>query len=104
MGKGTSISVHHVTRVEGHGNIVVDLKDGTLQRCELQIVESPRFFEALLKDRPHEEAPRITCRICGICSVGHATASIQAVEAALGVSPGPKTRALRRLNMCGEWL
>jgi coenzyme F420-reducing hydrogenase alpha subunit len=104
MGKGTSISVHHVTRVEGHGNIVVDLRDGTLQRCELQIVESPRFFEALLKDRPHDEAPRITCRICGICSVGHATASIQAVEAALGIAPGPKTRTLRRLNMCGEWL
>ncbi len=104
MGKGTSISVHHVTRVEGHGNIVVDLRDGTLQRCELQIVESPRFFEALLKDRPHDEAPRITCRICGICSVGHATASIQAVEAALGIVPGPKTRTLRRLNMCGEWL
>lgn len=104
MGKGTSISIHHVTRVEGHGNIVVDLKDGTLQRCELQIVESPRFFEALLKDRPHDEAPRITCRICGICSVGHATASIQAVEAALGITPGPKTQTLRRLNMCGEWL
>jgi len=104
MGKSTSISVHHVTRVEGHGNIVVDLKDGALTRCELQIVESPRFFEALLKDRPHDEAPRITCRICGICSVGHATAAIHAVEAALGIAPGPKTRALRRLNMCGEWL
>jgi len=104
MGKGTSISVHHVTRVEGHGNIVVDLEDGTLTRCDLEIVESPRFFEALLKDRPHDEAPRITCRICGICSVGHATASIQAVEAALGIVPGPRTRLLRRLNMCGEWL
>ncbi len=104
MGKTSSIAVHHVTRVEGHGNIVIDLRDGRLERCDLEIVESPRFFEVLLKDRPYQEAPRITCRICGICSVGHATASIQAVEAALGVKPGPRTRTLRRLNMCGEWL
>ena len=104
MGKTSSLAVHHVTRVEGHGNIVLDLQDGRLARCDLEIVESPRFFEVLLKDRPYEEAPRITCRICGICSVGHATASVQALESALGVTPGPGTRALRRLNMCGEWL
>ena len=104
MGKSSSIAVHHVTRVEGHGNIVIDLQDGRLTRCDLEIVESPRFFEVLLKDRPYQEAPRITCRICGICSVGHATASVQAVEAALGVKPGPRTGVLRRLNMCGEWL
>ncbi len=103
MGKSASINVHHVTRVEGHGNIVVDLVDGELTRCDLEIVEAPRFFEALLRGRPAEEAPRITCRICGICSVGHATASIQAVEDALGIRPGPRTRKLRRLNMCGEW-
>ena len=103
MGKSASITVHHVTRVEGHGNIVVDLVDGRIERCELQIVEAPRFFEVLLRGRPAEEAPRITCRICGICSVGHATASIQAVEDALGIRPGPRTRKLRRLNMCGEW-
>jgi len=104
MGKTSSIAVHHVTRVEGHGNIVIDLQDGRLTRCDLEIVESPRFFEVLLKDRPYQEAPRITCRICGICSVGHATASVQAVESALGVKPGPRTHILRRLNMCGEWL
>jgi coenzyme F420-reducing hydrogenase alpha subunit len=70
----------------------------------LEIVEAPRFFECLLKDRPYEEAPRITCRICGICSVGHATASVLAIESAMGVKPGPKTKTLRRLNMAGEWL
>jgi len=104
MGKTASIAVHHVTRVEGHGNIVLELRDGRVTRCDLEIVEAPRFFECLLKDRPYEEAPRITCRICGICSVGHATASVQAIESALGVTPGPKTRTLRRLNMAGEWL
>ena len=104
MGASAAVSVRHLTRVEGHGNIVVDVHDGVLTRCDLEIVEAPRFFEVLLKGRPADEAARISCRICGICSVGHATASTHAVEAALGITPGPKLRLLRRLNMAGEWL
>ena len=104
MGASAAVSVRHLTRVEGHGNIVVDVQDGVLKRCDLEIVEAPRFFEVLLKGRPADEAARIACRICGICSVGHATASTHAVEAALGITPGPKLRLLRRLNMAGEWL
>ncbi len=104
MGASAAVSVRHLTRVEGHGNIVVDVQDGVVTRCDLEIVEAPRFFEVLLKDRPADEAARIACRICGICSVGHATAAVHAVEAALGITPGPKLRLLRRLNMAGEWL
>ncbi len=104
MGASAAVVVRHLTRVEGHGNIVVDVQDGVVKRCDLEIVEAPRFFEVLLKDRPAEEAPRIACRICGICSVGHATAAVHAVEAALGITPGPRVRLLRRLNMAGEWL
>ncbi|HTT67531.1 MAG TPA: nickel-dependent hydrogenase large subunit [Gemmatimonadales bacterium] len=104
MGANRAVVVRHVTRIEGHGNIVVDLEGDTIRRCDLEIVEAPRFFEALLRGRPYDEAPRIACRICGICSVGHATASVHAVEAALGITPGPKLRVVRRLNMAGEWL
>ena len=104
MGARASVTVRHLTRIEGHGNLVVEIEDGAVRRCDLEVVESPRFFEVLLKDRPWDEAPRIACRICGICSVAHATASVQAVEAALGVVPGPRLRALRRLNLAGEWL
>ena len=104
MGASAAVAVRHLTRVEGHGNIVVDVQDGVITRCDLEIVEAPRFFEVLLKDRPADEAARIACRICGICSVGHATAAVHAVEAALGITPGPKLRLLRRLNMAGEWL
>jgi sulfhydrogenase subunit alpha len=104
VGESASVVVRHLTRVEGHGNIVVDIAGGAVLRCDLEIVESPRFFEVLLKDRVYDEAPRIACRICGICSVGHATASVHAVEAALGMTVGPKLQLLRRLNMAGEWL
>ena len=104
-----NINVHHLTRVEGHGNIVVDVKNGELKKAELEIVESPRFFESLLRGRPWEEAPYITARICGICAVGHAQASINALEDALGVVPSEQTIKLRKLlfnaeTMQSHWL
>jgi sulfhydrogenase subunit alpha len=99
-----NIDVHHVTRVEGHGNIVVDAQNGELKKCEWQIVEAPRFFEAMLRGRPYYEASHITSRICGICSVGHATASLRATENALGVEVSEQTQLLRKLLFHGEMI
>lgn len=98
------IDVHHVTRVEGHGNIVVNAKNGVLEECRLDIVETPRFFEAMLRGRPYTEASHITSRICGICAVGHATASLRASENALGVELSEQTWLLRKLIFFGEML
>jgi coenzyme F420-reducing hydrogenase alpha subunit len=100
----TTINVHHVTRVEGHGNIVVNARNGALEECRLDIVETPRFFEAMLRGRPYTEASHITSRICGICAVGHATTSLRATENALGVQPSVQTQLLRKLNFDGEML
>ena len=99
-----NVNVHHLTRVEGHGNIVVDVKNGELVKCEWQIVEAPRFFEAMLRGRPYYEASHITSRICGICSVGHATASLRATENALGVEISEQTELLRKLLFHGEMI
>jgi sulfhydrogenase subunit alpha len=102
--KNLNIDIHHLTRVEGHGNIIVDVKNGALKQCDLEITETPRFFEAMLRGRPYQQASHITSRICGICAVGHATASLRATEAALGVEPSRQTTLLRRLNFLGEIL
>ena len=102
--RNINVDVHHITRVEGHGNIVVDVENGEIQKCELQIVETPRFFEAMLRGRPYAEASHITSRICGICAVGHATASLRATESALGIEPSEQTVLLRKLNFHGEIL
>ncbi|MEW6364102.1 MAG: Ni/Fe hydrogenase subunit alpha [Acidobacteriota bacterium] len=99
-----NIEVHHVTRVEGHGNVVVNARNGVLEECRLDIVETPRFFEAMLLGRPYTEASHITSRICGICAVGHATTSLRATENALGITPSEQTRLLRQLNFHGEML
>lgn len=95
--KNANIKVHHLTRVEGHGNIVVDVREGKIETCEWRVPEAPRFFEAMVRGRHYTEVARITSRICGICSVGHSLASVKATEAALGIKISPQTEKLRRI-------
>ncbi len=97
MSRNLSVNVEFLTRVEGHGHIVVDVAEGVLKTCQLQIVEAPRFFEAMLQGRSIFEAQHITSRICGICACGHSLASIQAAEAAIGFTPSEQTLKLRKL-------
>ena len=102
--RNININIEYLTRVEGHGNIVVDVKNGELKTCQLQIVEAPRFFEAMLLGRSIFEAQHISSRICGICSGAHSLASIQAAEDALEISPSFQTLKLRELLLHLEFL
>jgi len=102
MSKNVNINVQHVTRVEGHGNIVLDVKKGEIKKLEWQISEAPRFFEAMLRGRRYDELRSITSRICGICSIGHSLASLKATEDALDVKISEQTNVLRRLAINGE--
>jgi coenzyme F420-reducing hydrogenase alpha subunit len=100
--KYINVHVDHVTRVEGHGNIVVNVKEGKIEECRWEVVEAPRFFEAFVRGRSYLEVAHITSRICGICSVGHTLASLKATEAAMGVQISEQTRLLRRILIQGE--
>ena len=100
--QNASMKVHHVTRVEGHGSIVVDIKNGKIEKCEWQVPEAPRFFEAMVRGRHYSEVARITSRICGICAVGHTLASVKATEDALGMELSEQTVKLRRILKHGE--
>ena len=99
-----NIDVHHLTRVEGHGNIVVDISNGNIEKVEWQVPEAPRFFEAMVVGREYTELATITSRICGICSIGHTFASLKATETALGIEISETTRVLRELLLHGETL
>jgi sulfhydrogenase subunit alpha len=96
------VEVRHVTRVEGHGNIYVNVKKGIVEKCEWSIPEAPRFFEAMAVGRSWSELHHITSRICGICSIGHSIASLKATEAALGITVSEQDLKLRKLALHAE--
>jgi coenzyme F420-reducing hydrogenase alpha subunit len=98
------VDVHHLTRVEGHGNIHVKVKDGKLEEARWDVVETPRYFEVMLKGKHYTSAAPLTSRICGICSFGHTLASLRATEAAFGIEIPEAAKQLRMLAKHGETL
>ncbi len=102
--KNLDIHVGHVTRVEGHGNVAVNIRDGRLDSARFEIVESPRFFEVMLQGQGYLDAAPIASRICGICAVAHTTASLRATEDAFGVSVLGRSLLLRKLIYMGEMI
>jgi len=102
MAKDVDIKVEHLTRVEGHGNIILDVKNGKILKIQWQISEAPRFFEAMLQGRNYYELRSITSRICGICSIGHSLSSLKATEDALDLKISKQTGILRRLAVNAE--
>ncbi|MDP2990621.1 MAG: Ni/Fe hydrogenase subunit alpha [Kiritimatiellota bacterium] len=102
--KTLTIQVHHVTRVEGHGNILLNLKDGVIEKVEWQVPEAPRFFEAMVRGRSWQDIQTIVSRICGICSVSHSLAAIKAIEDAMGITVSKQTDRLRILTHYTEYI
>jgi coenzyme F420-reducing hydrogenase alpha subunit len=97
------VEVKHVSRVEGHGNIVVEIDaQGEVAACRWEVPEAPRFFEAMILGKDFRQVHQIVSRICGICSIGHQLTSIQATEDALGVQVSEQTVRLRKLALHAE--
>jgi len=99
-----NVDVHHLTRVEGHGNIKIAVKDGKLKESRWDVVETPRYFEVMLKGKHYTTAGILTARICGICSIGHCEASVRATENAFGTVIPEAAVKLRLLAKHGETL
>jgi sulfhydrogenase subunit alpha len=91
-----NIDLHHLARIEGHGNIKVRVENGSIAEARWDVVETPRFFEVMLKGKHFTSAGILTARICGICSISHCLASLRASESALGVTI-PETAVKLRL-------
>ena len=104
MSKNLNIHVEHVTRVEGHGNILVNAKNGKVEKVQWQVPEAPRFFEAMVRGRSYEDIQTIVSRICGICSITHSLASTKAVEKALGLEVSEQADKVRILMHYSEQL
>jgi coenzyme F420-reducing hydrogenase alpha subunit len=104
MSRQVTIDVRHLTRVEGHGNILVRIKDGKLEEARWDVVETPRFFEVMFKGEDFRSVPLLAARICGICSISHCLTTLVATENAFQLAI-PKTAAkVRLLAKHGETL
>jgi coenzyme F420-reducing hydrogenase alpha subunit len=104
MHKNLDINVHRITRVEGHGNIVVNAADGKIEKLQWQIPEAPRFFEAMVRGHNYQDIQIIASRICGICSIAHSLAATKAIESALGLKVSEQTDKIRILMHSSEQL
>ena len=100
----TTLTMHHIARVEGHGNVYVDIEDGRVRDVRMSVVEPARLFESMVAGRTYDKASYIASRICGICSSSHVVTDLLAIEAALGVETSERTRTLRELLVYGSYL
>ena len=92
-------TIEELTKLEGHAKLNVEMAGRSVKKVDLEVYEASRYFEAMLLGRDYAEAPTITQRICGICSVGHTRASIRALEDALGTRPSQQTTDLRKIML-----
>lgn len=102
--KSKTIKVDYLSRVEGEGSLIVNIKGNKIKDLKFKIFEPPRFFEAFLVGRHFTEVPDITARICGICPIAYQMSSVHAMENIAGIKIEGPIRELRRLIYCGEWI
>jgi len=100
----TTIDIHHIARIEGHGNVEIKLEAGKIKDIDLKTVEPARFFEAIVGGRHFNDLALIVSRICGICSPNHTVTGLLAVEQALGLEVSERTRLLRQLLVHGSFI
>lgn len=103
----TVITIDPVTRLEGHlrVEVTVDPVNGKQQVVEARVSgTSFRGFETMLVDREPAEAPHLTQRICGVCSVPHGVAAAVALEKAAQSTVPENARVLRNLVQAANFL
>ena len=106
-----TLSINPLTRIEGHlaihANTEALTPDGqtghriTAARC---VGEMFRGFEQILVGRDPLDAQQITQRICGVCPVSHAIASVGAQEMAYGIRPPRNGRLMQNLILAANAL
>lgn len=96
-----NISIKNLSKIEGHLDMDVYIKDNVIEKVEFKIMENKRFFEKAILGKPFIQVPQLMSRICGTCSIAHLLASIEAIENALEYKPSPQTTTLRKLLTYG---
>ncbi|MDE3154626.1 MAG: nickel-dependent hydrogenase large subunit [Acidobacteriota bacterium] len=90
------IVVDPVTRIEGHLRIEAQVDGGKVSDAWSSGTMF-RGIELILKGRDPREAWLWTQRICAVCTMVHALASVRAVEDALGIEVPDNARIIRNI-------
>jgi hydrogenase large subunit len=88
--------VDPVSRIEGHLRIEAQLEGGKISDA-WSAGTMFRGIELILRDRDPREAWIWAQRICGVCTMVHAIASVRAVENALGIDIPENAQIVRNL-------
>ncbi|MFW9863885.1 MAG: Ni/Fe hydrogenase subunit alpha [Candidatus Thorarchaeota archaeon] len=104
MTSSGKINIKPLARVEGNGGIRVEISDNKIANVEVQILEGPRLFEALVIGKTPEENLNLVPRICAICNLSHKYASLRALEKALEVEVPEATNLFRHFMHYGEMI
>jgi NAD-reducing hydrogenase large subunit len=95
-----------VSRIEGHGKVVVHLDDDNhVADARLHVVEF-RGYERFVQGHPYWEAPILLQRICGICFVSHHLAGAKAIDDIIGagvLGHGRIPRAAEKMRRLGHY-
>ncbi|MEN8905710.1 MAG: nickel-dependent hydrogenase large subunit [Clostridiales bacterium] len=91
------IYIDPITRIEGHLKLEVTVDDSNLVTDSKLSGTLFRDFENLLVSRPPKDAVFITQRICGVCPVPHAVASVKSIENSANYIPNLQALMLRNI-------
>ena len=98
------ITIENLSKIEGHTDLDVQVRNGKVKYVHLKISENKRFYTQAIRGKLAINAPHLMCRICGTCSIAHLLCCIKAVENAMGVKISQQTETLRKLAMYGLYL
>jgi len=94
-----NVEISKLSKIEGHADLDIKIRDGKLEEVNLKVMENVRFFNQAVIDMSYNSVPQLVSRICGTCSIAHLTACIEAVEKTLGIVPSRQTILLRKLTV-----
>jgi sulfhydrogenase subunit alpha len=95
------LTIKNLSKIEGHTDLDVTVKEGKVVGSKLKISENKRFFTDAAVGKPALAVHQIVSRICGTCSIAHLMCCINCVENALKVEPSEQTVKLRDLLLYG---
>ena len=97
MHNNLDLELKDISKIEGHTNMSIEVRDGKVVSCKLKISEGKRFFTDALVGMPFDRVSMTMSRICGTCSSAHVLCSIEAIEKGFGVKVSEQTMRLRNL-------